>query len=256
MVTSNCHRVTSRYLPPERHILEGLIVFTVATAIIHFFLPGNHDRNIQSAKTARLRPPPLLRKWTLLCFLLQLVYKAFGYPNKVLAMLLPCNVLWFMTMIISYAEVSPNVMNNIIQLLMTYIGLPILALLQPDTSDCVLFGEKIFFFVHHSLLIYYPLYYIWSGYDIGNWKEHLKWISLGSAFFACFYICFVTPICVISGLNLNYLLHPSLDLVNGGISGQWFRWLSLRNLILLFSTMRTMLAFIGNLPIGMKGRQS
>lgn len=220
-----------------------------------YFLPGNNDRNnIQSAETARLRPPPLLRKVTFLCFLLQFVYKVFGYPNKILAMLLPCNVLWFMAMTLSFADVSPYVMNNTIQLLMTYIGLPILALLQPDTSDCVLFGEKIFFFLHHSILIFYPLYYIWSGYDIGVWKEHFKWTSLGSAFFASFYVCFVTPICVISGLNLNYMLHPSLDLVNGGISGQWFRWLSLRNLILLFSTMRIMLGFVGTFSNGIKRR--
>jgi hypothetical protein len=224
-------------------------VFIFATTMIHIFLPGNRYNGTQSAETARLRPPPLFRKLTLLCFLLQFIYKAFGYRNKLLAMLLPCNVLWFIAMTLSFAEVSPYFMNNMIQLLMTYVGLPILALLQPDTSDCVLFGEKIFFFFHHSLLIYYPLYYIRSGYEIGGWKEHFKWISLGSAFFAGFYVCFVTPICVVSGLNLNYMLHPSLDLVQGGISGQWFRWLSLRNLILLFSTMRIMLALAGKLFI-------
>lgn len=232
-----------RFLPPERHILEGLVVFAIASLMMQYCLIRNiPDRFQSNVGITKLRPPAFLRASTLICFMLQCAYKFNGYPNKFLSMLLPCNVLWIMAMVLSYSEVSPIVTHTIIQLLITYVGLPILALIHPDTSDCVLFGEKLFFFVHHGLLVAYPLYYISVGYRLGGFTEQIRWILLGSAYFAVFYVCFVTPICVITGLNLNYMLHPSLDLVDGGMSGQWFRWLSLRNLVVLFSAMRAILS--------------
>ena len=71
---------------------------------------------------------------------------------------------------------------------------------------------------------------------MNNIVEYLKWISLVSAYFAIFYFIIITPIAILSGLNLNYMLHPPPD--QDVLVGQSYRMISNVCCLIGFTGMR------------------
>jgi len=149
-------------------------------------------------------------------FTLVLLYKLFGFNGKLFQMLLPCNILWMLALFLSLSPTfNFSASETIIQLFMCYVTLPILALLTPDLSDCDMFLEIPFFFLHHICLLIIPVYYITTrrvsvlgGCDISSLVRNLKYWVLSCAYFALFYFPFVSTLSVWSGINLNYMLSP------------------------------------------------
>lgn len=237
---------------------------------------GNGDGDgIVSATSSMssLRPPKLMRIVTTIMFTLQVAYKVCGYPGKILVMVMPCNMLWILNMVLCNYNCY-NLSHTILQLQCSYVGLVLVALANPDFSDTVLYGEVYFFYLHHFFLLYYILYYVFitrkvstyiqtqnnddEGDDVtthnrkrrnGNrgvvlvfldgMKLSLKWILLSCAYFALFYFGIVTPMSILSGLNLNYMLHPPPN--QDDLVGQGYRIMSIVYCGVLFTVMRFVL---------------
>uniref|UniRef100_A0A7S4J714 Uncharacterized protein n=2 Tax=Odontella aurita TaxID=265563 RepID=A0A7S4J714_9STRA len=205
-----------------------------------------------------LRPPSFIRIISVIFFGLQSVYKYAGYPGKWLSMLLPCNVLWFLHTVLAYYPMSSQSSHVIIQLCVAYSGLAMVALAVPDTDDCVLPLEKVFFFTHHTMLLAFPAYHVGFSGKVSLlpdksegetfWGNFMKWHLLSCAIFALFYFSLVTPISIYSGLNLNYMLSPP---PNPGdfVSGPNFRILSIGCCATLFFLAR-LLASVGEILAG------
>jgi len=157
----------------------------------------------------------------------------------------PCNLLWALaTILFYYPNLSHSTSQMILQLWISYIMLPIVALSVPDLADCVLFMEIPFFFLHHICLIMFPVYYVVTGkvsvsFPEGNRGDvdkgfgllvsaastFLRYWILSCAYFALLYFTIVTGLSIWSGMNLNYMLSPPPNPGNI-VSGMNFRLMS------------------------------
>jgi len=231
--------VGSWYLQPERHVMES-IVFTIASFLVIIYLQ-HEDNDIKSAK--RRKPPSILMKLiTLFIFTSQLYYKG---RQKFLEMLAPCMILWCLAMVLHfYPNLSTSKFQCIIQLFITWIGLPIAAIAKPDTSNCTAFGEAAMFYVHHSILIFMPVYYVLTervsavagSDDVGGSLQILvsfntRYWLMGSALKCIFYFSIVSLINVWSGKNINYMMSPP---PGDMVSGDNFRLFTILYLGILF----------------------
>lgn len=206
-----CIHIIYRYLTPERHVIEGCLMSIICIAVLAFLFPSLP----QCPAGADPRPPFILRVLTAVCFTLQLTYKVFGFSQRILFMLMPCNAIWCLHALHAFGGLGNNASHILCQLIVTYVGLPIVAIVVPDFSDMVLPFEREFFYVHHALLIIYPVYYVGSGKASisGDGTESVaanfaRWYGLASAAFGLFYFAVVTPLAIHSGFNLNFMLSP------------------------------------------------
>lgn len=228
--------ISSWYLTPERHLIEYASVTVLALLIIRAVMPGIARYPSGKAGENTLRPPALIRVISVFFFGLQCAYKCAGYPGKWLSMLLPCNVLWFLHTALAFFPMSSNTAHIIIQLCVGYSGLAMAALAVPDTDDCVLPFEKVFFVLHHTMLLAFPAYHVGFSGKVSLlpdkkkgetfWGSFMRWHLLSCALFGLFYFTLVTPISIYSGLNLNYMMSPP---PNPGdiVSGPNFRIMSI-----------------------------
>lgn len=203
--------VGSWYLTPERHVIEGCLMSIICIAVLAFLFPSLP----QCPAGVDPRPPFILRVLTAVCFTLQLTYKVSGFSQRILFMLMPCNAIWCLHALHAFGGLGNNASHILCQLIVTYVGLPIVAIVVPDFSDMVLPFEREFFYVHHALLIIYPVYYVGSGKASisGDGTESVaanfaRWYGLASAAFGLFYFAVVTPLAIHSGFNLNWMLSP------------------------------------------------
>lgn len=284
--------VGSWFISPRQIIVETVAVLLVSMSILYWVRPCIP---IPSDPTSLLRRPPIfMRIGTALVFTLQILYKLFGYPGKLLVMVMPCNVLWILNMILSFyynnrdngngnssSKISLSyhkIAYTILQLQCSYVVLVFVALSNPDFSDTVLFGEMCFFFLHHFFLLYYIIHYIFVtrqlstlAIDDSNHHENsnnknnnnnnsisisirtaiqlmknivqfMKWILISSSYFAIFYFAIVTPMGVLSGLNLNYMLHPPPN--QNDLVGQTYRITSIGYCTVSFTIMRFMIVML------------
>lgn len=203
--------VGSWYLSPQRHLLEYPVLSLLFGILVAKIFPKL--KGVSHLPPKSLRPPRAMRYLIFFIFSLQSRFKFLGYRGKILSMLLPCNFVWFLAMILSfYPDLDANASNTIIQLWLNFLILPIAALAQPDFSDTVLFGEKEFFYFHHILLVIIPLYFLFSKkvttVEGPLFVSNLHWVLLSGSLFGLVYVTIVTPVSILSGLNLNYMLHP------------------------------------------------
>jgi len=241
--------ISSWYISPERHVVEMVVVGFISVIALSMIVPrlSRYPTDCANQPDANsLRPPLLLRLLIGICFTLQIVYKLAGYPGKLYMMLMPCNVIWCLHFAHAFVPMSPNARHVLVQLCITYVGLPVVAIATPDLSDLTLPFEIEYFFLNHALLLVFPMYWICSAKVsmlplakrgesvLGNF---VKWYSMACAIFALFYFVFVTPVAVYSGLNLNYMLSPPPNPGNV-ISGESFRLMSIGCCGALFFIMR------------------
>ena len=258
--------VGSWFLSPNRIMIETIVILSIAILILSIVKPFIPSARIVS------RPSKLMRLATATIFTLQLLYKLCGYPGKILVMVMPCNVLWILNMIISFYGINArtpsqqmiesysNIVYYIIQIQFSYTALVFVALLNPDFSDTVLFGEVYFYYIHHFFLLYYIIHYLFingqvSTMDIrekyGNHNgslivhqiiSFLQWVLISCCYFAIFYFGIVTPLSIYSGLNLNYMLHPPPN--QDDLVGEWYRIMSIVYCAISFTVMRFILVLI------------
>ena len=196
----------SWYLNPERHMTEILLVIIIGISILN----AVPFQKIASKK--RICNPMWVKFITIFCLSMVLTYKSFGHKNKIFYMVMPCNMKWMLYAALCFGP--RRIQPTILQLLMSYTGLAFVAVATPDTEDCIMFLEKPFFFVNHYMLLILPLVYMWNGsISIKNLSlsTHFLWWVVSCVYFGLFYIPVVTPLGVISGLNLNYMLNPPPD---------------------------------------------
>ena len=233
----DAHRamVGSWYLTPERHVVEYIIFVMLSLMIIRMILPTMSQYSTTATTTTKnnnkMKPPLFMQIITAILFTCQLNYKYHGYSGKILFMGMPCNVLLTMWTILCFVPLKEQTMHIMHQLIVPHTSLAVVAVATPDTSDLLMYMEVPFFFIFHTILILYPLYFLKSGrisvLSLPNCNDGIvvnfvKWWILACAYFALFYFGIATPLSLIYGLNINYMLSPP---PNPGdlVSGEHFR---------------------------------
>lgn len=234
-------QVAHWYLTPERHVIEFITATAVSLLVIRIILsklpayPESNNNEKSDKSPSFLRPPLPLRIITAIFCAMNIFYKSNGYPGKIYFLSMPCHVNWAMALILCfYPNLSSHVSNILCQIWIGMTGLTITAIALPDLTDLTLPFEVPFFFLHHAVLLIYPLYYLASGKitllplppnnDVINNTNHnniqrqkqkesaiscfLKWFILSCASFVFFYVTMITPLSIHTGLNLNYMLSP------------------------------------------------
>jgi len=223
--------IGSWYLDPQRHVIEYVAISMICFAVMRAVLPTIVKYPGKNAP--KLNPPNALKLLTLVTFIVQVIYKTKGYRGKILFMLMPCNVLWMMYFAICFLPLKTQTVHIMYQLMIPYMILPVVAVATPDLSDLVMWLEDTFFFASHYALIAYPMYLVGTGRIVilpetheGLVSSFFKWWLLSCAMFGFFYFGIVTPVAILSGFNLNYMLNPP---PNPGdvVSGPDFRLMSI-----------------------------
>ena len=244
-------QVAHWYLSPERHVREYICVAILTLSIIIITL--SRLPRYPELTTKSLRPPLFLRILTIICCTLNILYKYCGYKGKLWFLTMPCHVNWAMAFILCfYPNLSSHASNILCQIWVGMAGLTLIAILEPDLSDLTLPFEVPYFFIMHVILLIYPLYYLLSGkitlLPLPNQNESIvscfmKWWMLTNASFAFFYVPVVTPLCIYSGLNLNYMMSPPPtpgDII-GGVN---YRLISCAGVSMVFGVVRLVCTFI------------
>ena len=223
--------IGSWYLDPQRHVIEYFAISMACFAVIRAVLPT--IIKYPEKKASNLDPPKAFKLLTLVTFIIQVVYKTKGYRGKILFMLMPCNVLWILYFAICFLPLRTQTLHIMYQLMIPYAILPVVAVATPDLSDLVMWLEDTFFFCSHYALIAYPIYLVCTGRIVmlpenreGLLQSSFKWWLLSCAIFGFFYFGIITPVAIMSGFNLNYMLNPP---PNPGdvVSGPHFRLMSI-----------------------------
>lgn len=254
-------QVAHWYLSPERHIIEYIVVTILCSIIIKVILSNlttypesnnEKNKNKNSSLSLSLRPPLFLRILTMACCTLNLLYKYFGYDGKLYFLTMPCHTNWAMAIILCfYPNLSSHASNIICQIWIGMAGLTIVAIAEPDLSDLTLPFEVPYFFIHHFVLLLYPFYYLVFGkitllplplplplpQQESTLSCFMKWWMLTSTIFSLFYVTIVTPLCMYSGLNLNYMMSPPPTPGNF-INGSNYRLQSAACVFIVFWIMR------------------
>mmetsp|Transcript_4961 Transcript_4961/g.11168 ORF Transcript_4961/g.11168 Transcript_4961/m.11168 type:complete len:320 (-) Transcript_4961:1460-2419(-) len=223
--------IGSWYLDPQRHAVEYVVIPMICFAVVRSVLPTIAKYPEKNAP--KLNPPNAIKLLTLVTVIIQVIYKTQGYRGKILFMLMPCNVLWLMYFAICFLPLKTQTRHIMYQLMIPYIILPVVAVATPDLSDLVMWLEDTFFFCSHYALIAFPMYLLCTGRIVmlqenseGLFSSSFKWWLLSCATFGFFYFGIVTPVAILSGFNLNYMLNPP---PNPGdiVSGPHFRLMSI-----------------------------
>jgi len=80
------------------------------------------------------------------------------------------------------------------------------------------------------------------GGVIDGVKISTKWILLSCAYFALFYFGIVTPMAILSGLNLNYMLHPPPN--QDDLVGEGYRITSIVYCAVMFTVIRLVVVIL------------
>jgi hypothetical protein len=200
--------VGSWYLHPDRHVAESLVVILVC--FLYIYKVPIYSQTTRTNKT--IHHPFWVKPLTIFCCTMIGIYKSMGFNQKWYYLVMPCNVKWMMYLLLCF---GPTQFQHVtLELLLSYTGLALVAVVTPDTEDTVLPGELYFFFFNHIVLLLLPFAYIANGsistkdYSLST---HGLWVLLAMSWFSILYTPIVTVLAVISGLNLNYMLHPPPD---------------------------------------------
>lgn len=236
--------VGSWMLPPERHIIEGIVVTLVACICLQGILPKIHK--VMDNQPLKIQHPPGARLSSLFCVTMIMIYKYFGYPSRTYYMVMPCNMQWVLSFLQCFVIPESWVFfqYSVLQLRVTYLMSVIIAIVTPETDDCELPGEYAFYWINHFILLYLPLAYMANGSvsclapttATTNSGFNFLWWAYSCLVFAIFYFIPVTLMAIYSGLNLNFMLHPPHD--HFIISGQWYRIKTIVLLSALFGVSR------------------
>ncbi len=154
------------------------------------------------------KTPIWIFSMSVICLMLQIVYKITGYPNKVYFMVMPCNVLWTLSTMLAL-PLPRDVRHGLIQLWYSFQILVWVVFASADTDDLKGPFEVEFFWINHVLLLIPPFYYLLVK-KVSIKDASLAWLGASCAIMGIFYFTIVTPLAFYSKLNLNYMLSPPL----------------------------------------------
>jgi hypothetical protein len=143
---------------------------------------------------------------------------------------------------------------TLLQMRLTYIMSVIIAIVTPETDDCILLGEYEFYWFNHILLLLLPAAYVANGSvscfpqqssknkTTTVWNFNVLWWQFSCAVMAIFYFIPVTLLAIVSGLNLNFMMHPPHD--HFALKGKWFRLVAVSMLAVLFGVSRALVLWM------------
>mmetsp|Transcript_27338 Transcript_27338/g.45215 ORF Transcript_27338/g.45215 Transcript_27338/m.45215 type:complete len:334 (-) Transcript_27338:83-1084(-) len=253
LLYSHATCVGSWLLPPEHHIVEGIVVTLLSLLILARAIPKLYQ--CMDVPNLHIRHPPGARAASLFCFSTMMYYKYAGYPSRMFYLVMPCNMQWALSVLQCFVvpESWTVAQYTLLQMRLTYIMSVIIAIVTPETDDCILFGEYAFYWFNHILLLVLPAAYVANGSvscfpqsmssttkhtPISTWTFNTLWWQFSCAVFSVFYFIPVTLLAVYSGLNLNFMLHPPHD--HFALQGQWFRLIAVAMLAVLFGVSRAL----------------
>jgi hypothetical protein len=249
LLYSHATCVGSWLLPPSHHIVEGIVVTIISIVILTIVIPRLHKMTVLS--TLEIRHPLGARPVSMFCFCLMMYYKYAGYPRRVFYLVMPCNMQWALSVI--QCCILPThwkrAQYTLLQMRLTYIMSVIIAIVTPETDDCILPGEFAFYWFNHALLLVLPAAYVingsvscsmvpWQSPGVSVWTFNMLWWAFSCALFSLFYFIPVTLLAIYSGLNLNFMMHPPHD--HFALNGKWFRLVAVGMLAALFGVSRAM----------------
>ncbi|GMI37274.1 hypothetical protein TrCOL_g10045 [Triparma columacea] len=191
------------FLSPERIAAETLIVPSALGVVLLLLIPS-----LPVSKSTSPDPPSLpIRFLSLICVCIQVFYKISGYANKLAFMVMPCNMLWTVSLL---ATLIPAARDTLVQCMYSLQILVWVVFVISDTSDLKMPFEIQFFWINHVLLVLVPFYYLFTSKVPAKLcvLDFLKWWLLSCSVTGIFYFGFVTPLAVLTRLNLNYMLSP------------------------------------------------
>lgn len=264
--------VATWYLNPERHLYEFVLGTFIFVSVVRNILPYlqhpfsfNPVHNPKSKGKQVIRPSVPLQITTLFIYILMVTYKSFGYPGKQLMVFMPCNVNWTILLSLSYMPypyLNANASHILCQMLIPMMGLTLVALVEADLGDVVLPFEVVYYFLHHTLLLLFPLYFLISGkitslpilsktqtipkfsYIMSFLSTLGSWWMMNCALFGLLYVSIVTPLSIVSGINLNYMMSPPPGAPEAGVSGENYRILSAGVCAFVFFIVRVLVMLI------------
>ena len=148
--------------------------------------------------------------------------------------------------VMSTPKLTEHTSHVLCQLLFNCIGLCIVAVLIPDTSDLTLWGEVPFFYLsHYGLLTITPYYAFTERLSTHRNKDKNEtwlncassWLLFCSGVTGLFYFNFVSILSIWSGQNLNYMTSPP-PTPGDVLDGQNYRILSALLIFILFIVTR------------------
>lgn len=251
LLYSHATCVGSWLLPPEHHIVEGLLVTIVSLLILAVTVP-KLLQILTNRSNIHIQHPPGARLASLFCFSMMMYYKYAGYPTRMYYVTMPCNMQWVLSVIQCFVLPHQWKLAQVflLQLRLTYLMSVIIAIVTPETDDCILPGEFEFYWFNHILLLILPAAYVangsvsclrpsqMAGSTSTTWTYNRLWWQFSCAVFSLFYFIPVTFLAIYSGLNLNFMLHPPHD--HFALKGRWFRLVATAMLATLFTLSRAL----------------
>jgi len=236
--------VGSWLLSPTHHIVEGIAVTVVSLLILARTMPKIYK--MTDIPTLNVHHPVWARGASFFCFGMVMCYKYFGYPSRVFYVVMPCNMQWALSFVQCFLIPTSWQMAQyiLLQMRLTFLMSVVIAIVTPETEDCTLPFEYIFYWFNHALLLLLPAAYVANGCvscyfnskTVSTWSLNRLWWEFSCALMAVFYFIPVTLMAIYSGLNLNFMLHPPHD--HFALKGQWFRVTAVLLLALLFGVSR------------------
>ena len=234
--------LASWYLSPNRHVVEFVCFLVVFGGLVVV-----SSKNLVKREGLAKAPHVIIRGLTAFCFWANIIYKASGYNGKIWFMVMPCNICWTLCYVISFTpKLTEHTSHVLCQLLFNCIGLCIIAVLIPDTSDLTLWGEVPFFYLSHYGLLTITPYYAFTGRlsTHRNKDKNETWLNCASSWLlfcsgvtGLFYFNFVSILSIWSGQNLNYMTSPP-PTPGDVLDGQNYRILSALLIFILFIVTR------------------
>ena len=230
--------VGSWMLSPEHLIVEGIIVTIISVGILYYWvLPKLHSMT-PNLDTINITHPSWSKPVSIICLGMVLIYKVMGYPGRIYYVVMPCNMQWILSFIQSMLPNNTGddkykwIQYTLLQIRLTYIMSVIIAIVTPETDDCEHFIEYEFYWINHILLLILPACYILNGSvstipstsssnEVSTLTFNFYWWLYSCCIFSIFYFIPVTLMAIVSGLNLNFMLHPPND--HFILYGKYFR---------------------------------
>lgn len=236
--------VGSWMLGPSKLVVEGVAGIFICCLVLSWLIPKL--RAISPPMTTIHHP-----KWaslvSLFCTGMILYYKIAAFENKIYFLVMPCNMQWVISVMQCFLvpDSYKFLQFSILQIRLTYLMSVVIAIVTPETDDCVLLGEYQFYWFNHFVLLVLPLAYVANGSvscfpskasRCSTLAYNAYWWLFSCIIFYVFYFGPVTIMAIYSGLNLNFMLHPPHD--HFLLKGQNFRLVATASLGFFYSISR------------------
>jgi len=164
--------VATWYISPERMLVETIVMAMVFLAFLRVAFSGASGEG----KGISLRLPAPVFFVTIVLYGLQIRFKLMGYRLKFLFLLMPCNLLQLLAVLLGLPDgiVSRKVKFAIVNLLYSFQVLVWIVFIESDTRDLKESFEVEYFWVYHFVLLFLPLFYLFTGRVVVGRKGFFK----------------------------------------------------------------------------------